>query len=145
MHGYLQPSLTGVLLLLPLLRTVNLLLVGNLSAHDSFVLETWGNSHVVGVNQDPEGHAAINLGLKELHSRPTIGTMAPAGRAVVAECGGEPELQRWTYGSPAPQFFVNNATQQCLNVNDCKTEVQYDQCTTKAATCGGRSAHPSGS
>jgi hypothetical protein len=46
------------------------------------------------------------------------------------ECGGEPSLQQWIFNEPMSGFFHNNATNMCINVDNCQTEVIYDGCTT---------------
>ena len=57
-------------------------------------------------------------------------------RAHVQECGGEPELQQWTFDQPMKGFVRNAKANVCLNVEGCKTDVIYDGCTTT----GGASA-----
>jgi hypothetical protein len=112
----------------------NALMTGNLSALDPFVLATWGNPEAVAINQDVS-HTFIQLPL------------APPARAAayaparVAECGGEPAAQVWTFDTPAAGFLSNKAAPAaaptCLNVDACGTEVIYDGCTTTGSTCAG--------
>jgi hypothetical protein len=111
----------------------NILLTGNLSAHPPYVLETWMNAEAVAVNQDVAGLPFVVLA-------PEPSPFAPHAyvQAKVAECGGEPGLQNWTYGVPLAQFLQNAATAQCLNVDDCGTPIIYDGCTTTGATCAGK-------
>lgn len=113
----------------------NMLMTGNLSALDSYVLQTWGNAEAVAVNQDP---AALPFTLLQ-QDNSTAAALCSLGYipASVAECGGEPAYQSWTYGAPAPQFFYNNASNQCLNVEGCGTTIIYDSCTIKGPTCAG--------
>lgn len=65
--------------------------------------------------------------------------MGDYAQARLAECGGEPSLQNWTFNQPGfPPFFLYNvASAQCLNVEGCDTVVIYDGCTTKGGTCSG--------
>lgn len=115
----------------------NMLMTGNLSSLDPYALETWGNKEAVDVNQDPAGYPFTVLlqvnGTAGASSATSLGYMP----ATVAECGGEPSFQDWAYGTPAPQFFYNAASNQCLNVEDCGTSIIYDGCTTKGPTCAG--------
>ena len=110
----------------------NMLLTGNLSSLDPFVLETWGNAEAVEINQDT-AHTFIQLPLEAAAGAATAGSeLAPAR---VAECGGEPDAQNWTFNAPAQGYLTNSANKVCLNVDSCKTAVIYDGCTTTGPTC----------
>ena len=115
---------------------LNLLLTGNLSALNEYVIETWSNEEMLAINQDPLGIAGVKL------PHDTVLTV-PTG-ASLAECGGEPDLQQWEYNGPLPGFLHNNVSNTCLNVEDCQSGVIYDTCTTTGNTCGGGhdSDHP---
>eukprot|EP00041_Stephanoeca_diplocostata_P013461 m.235684 g.235684 ORF g.235684 m.235684 type:complete len:150 (+) comp19345_c2_seq4:82-531(+) len=108
---------------------MNILIVGNLSALNEYVITTWSNAEVLAINQDPEGHSAVDLS--------SVVTTAPAVRndvagvvhnsfAQVQECGGEPDLQTWTYNTPDAGYLKNTKTNACLNVAQCKTAIIYD-------------------
>jgi hypothetical protein len=135
---------------------MNILMVGNLSALDDYVLTTWSNPEVLAVNQDSLGRAATIVdNHTELWRAPFVPAPMPpplanllrqqteaawtAGyvQAHVAECGGEPSLQQWVFNTPAPGFFSNPSTKTCLNVESCATTVIYDGCVTAGTTCGG--------
>ena len=65
----------------------------------------------------------------------------------MAECGGEPDLQRWAFSaanSPPgfpPDFLVNDApggSLTCVNVEACESTIIYDGCTISGpGTCSG--------
>ncbi len=122
----------------------NMLLTGNLSAAPQYVLDTWGNAEAVAVNQDP-----IYLPFLVLpHSARPSALSAPASyvQAHMAECGGEPILQKWSFSaanSPPgfpPDFLVNAAGAEltCLNVEACESTIIYDGCTISGpGTCSG--------
>eukprot|EP00656_Telonema_subtile_P007419 TRINITY_DN13487_c0_g1_i3.p1 TRINITY_DN13487_c0_g1~~TRINITY_DN13487_c0_g1_i3.p1 ORF type:complete len:360 (-),score=74.48 TRINITY_DN13487_c0_g1_i3:236-1315(-) len=105
---------------------MNLLLVGNFSALNPFVMSTWSNPELLAINQDPMGQAAF---------RPE-GTMATKAyqSAKMSECGGEPELQEWSL-NPAGQIS-NPASKTCLNVMGCKTEIVCHGCVNATVGCG---------
>ena len=120
----------------------NMLMTGNLSAAPQYVLETWGNAEAVAVNQDPVYEPFLVLP----HSARPLGSAAAYTQARMAECGGEPDLQRWNFstaGSPPgfpPDFFVNAGAAGsllCLNVEACGATIIYDACTTTGGTCSG--------
>jgi hypothetical protein len=110
----------------------NMLLTGNLSALDPFVLATWGNAEAVAINQDT-AYTFVQL--------PLAAAAAAGGRAAalglqparVAECGGEPAAQNWTFGAVAPEFLSNGRT--CVNAANCGTQLVFDGCTTSGRTC----------
>ena len=108
----------------------NMLMTGNLSALDPFVLATWGNPEAVAINQDT-AHPFTQL--------PLAAGAAPAGRdlppARVAECGGEPAAQNWTFNAPAPGFLTNAANRVCLNAANCGAQLVYDGCSTSGKSC----------
>jgi hypothetical protein len=108
-------------------------MTGNLSALDPFVLETWGNPEAVAINQDT-AHTFVQLPLAA-----AAAAAAPGGRALtparVAECGGEPAAQNWTFNSPAQGYLTNAANRVCLNAASCGAALVYDGCTTSGKTC----------
>jgi alpha-galactosidase len=119
----------------------NMLMTGNLSALPQYVLDTWGNSEAVKINQDypykpfiVQNHTVTRMQKDEKLSYT---------QAILAECGGEPTLQNWTLSDAShlpsfpPGFLLNSASQQCLNVDNCQTEVIYDGCTIAKGTCSG--------
>jgi Alpha galactosidase A/Alpha galactosidase C-terminal beta sandwich domain len=112
----------------------NMLMTGNLSSLDPFALETWGNPEAVAVNQDPAGLPFVVLTPESNSDDSNYGAYVPVS---VAECGGEPTYQNWTYGSPATEFLFNSASDQCLNVEACGTTIIFDGCTTTGGTCAG--------
>eukprot|EP00038_Savillea_parva_P017955 m.21952 g.21952 ORF g.21952 m.21952 type:complete len:584 (-) comp3945_c0_seq1:96-1847(-) len=116
----------------------NILLVGNLSALNPYVLETWSNPEVIAVNQDPMALPAVDLSSHVSVSAPEYTA------AKVQECGGEPDAQKWALGKPADGFLFNAANNVCLNVEACGKTVIYDGCVTTGVTCGSTNAsfHP---
>jgi len=106
----------------------NMLMTGNLSALDPYVLETWGNAEAIAVNQDTS-HTFLQL---------SLGSLDSLNPARVAECGGEPSAQNWTFNAPASGFLTNAANDVCLNVADCETAIIFDGCTTTGSTCSGK-------
>lgn len=111
----------------------NMLMTGNLSAAPPYVLETWGNAEAVAVNQD-EGYVPF----LQLPHAVRLGEGAYV-QARMAECGGEPALQNWTFSHPGfpPSFLFNAESEQCLNVESCATVIIYDGCVTTGGTCSG--------
>ena len=112
----------------------NMLMTGNLSDLQPFVLQTWGNAEAVAVNQDPSGSPFIVLPLAPAATAPPAAGLT---FAQVAECGGEPASQNWTWNSPAAGFLTNAAASLCLNVDQCGSPVIYDGCRTTGGTCAG--------
>ena len=113
-----------------------------LSGIEPYALETWGNTEAIAVNQDPAGKPFIVLPLTPLPPPPS----QPAPRAgvvfaTVAECGGEPTYQNWTFSTPAEDFLYNGASNQCLNVDACGTLVIFDGCKTSGGTCAGPNSY----
>lgn len=121
---------------------MNILMTGNLSALNPYVIETWSNAEVLAVHQDPLGRAGFLLA--RYPGTNSTGTALLYTVAGVSECGGEPSLQVWLLNRPAAEFIYNPATQACLNVNNCGTQVIYDGCNTNGTSCGGGhgSFHP---
>jgi hypothetical protein len=117
----------------------NMLMTSNLSNLAPYVYETWTNPEAVAVNQDPAGNPFVVLH----DSGEAAGRMwTPEGPisyvfATVAECGGEPAYQNWTFGVPVQGFLQNPASNQCLNVDNCQSQIIYDGCTYHGVSCGG--------
>jgi hypothetical protein len=110
----------------------NMLMTGNLSALDPFVLATWGNPEAVAINQDTS-HTFIQLPFEgAAAAAPGARDLTPAR---VAECGGEPAAQNWTFGAPAAGYLSNAANRVCLNAANCATQLIYDGCVTSGRTC----------
>ena len=111
----------------------NLLMTGNLSALDPFVLETWGNADLIAVNQDTHALPLLVLNISTtLRSEESSYTQAH-----LEECGGEPEQQVWVRDSPMEGFWRNPHLNLCLNVKGCGSELIYDHCTVTGGTCAG--------
>lgn len=108
------------------LFNANMLMTGNLSSLDPYVLSTWGNPEAVAINQDT-AHTFVVLPLP-----PSEAALTPAR---VAECGGEPSAQAWSFDTPAAGFIRNNASGSCLNVANCESDMIYDGCVTSGTTC----------
>jgi len=111
----------------------NMLMTGNMSAASPYVLSTWGNAEAVAVNQD-EGYVPF----VQLPHSVRLGESVYI-QAHMAECGGEPALQNWTFTQPGfpPSFVFNAASDQCLNVEACASTIIYDGCVTSGGTCSG--------
>lgn len=107
---------------------MNLLLVGNFSALNPFVMETWSNPEILSINQDPGGQPAVQL----LTAKLGEGYV----RAAMAECGGEPDLQKWALGSDLS--IRNSKANVCLNVEGCKSNIIFDSCRINATGVCGR-------
>jgi len=61
----------------------------------------------------------------------------------MAECGGEPEKQLWTYNASGLGEIMNKdgLSAQCLNVANCQADVIYDGCSPKQPFgCGNNEA-----
>ena len=66
----------------------------------------------------------------------SVGVGANVALMSVAECGGEPDAQKWSFDQPATGFLSNAATKSCVNVIGCEhgctnshcTQIVYDPC-----------------
>ena len=116
----------------------NMLLTGNLSALLPSTLAVWGNAEAVAINQDT-AHTFLQLPLEPppAGQQPALPAPAALAPARLAECGGEPSAQNWTWDAPAPGFLTNAASRQCLNVEACGSTIVYDGCSTTGGTCAG--------
>ena len=136
----------------------NLLLTGNLSALNPFVIETYSNAEAIAINQDALGYPIQRLDNNASLMRSscfffdrngkciggsdadTVDTQhehsSAYAQATLAECGGEPELQVWEFNTPATSFVYNAKTKQCLNVEGCRSILIYDGCTYDAGRMG---------
>lgn len=120
------------------IMAANMLLTGNLSSLDPFAFETWSNAEAVAVNQDPGGAPFIVLPMPPM---PPVMSEAGLTFAQVAECGGEPAAQNWTRDAPLAGFLQNEASSQCLNVDNCGVSIIYDGCKTTGGTCAGPNSY----
>ena len=111
-----------------------MLLTGNLSSLDPYALQTWGNPEAVAINQD---YPYLPFVVLTPDAPPPSLPSSSYTPARVAECGGEPSAQAWQLNDPRSSFIFNPASQQCLNVDACGTEIIYDGCTTSGSTCAG--------
>jgi alpha-galactosidase len=117
----------------------NMLMTGNLSSLDPYILETWGNAEAVAINQDPAGNPFVVLTPAQDEEEEEEEVAAAAYTyASVAECGGEPNAQNWTFNVPLAKFLQNPSSSLCLNVDACGTQIIYDTCTTTGTTCAGK-------
>ena len=122
---------------------LNLLLTGNFSGLSPVVLATWSNPEVLSINQDPSGLPAFQLNATRLHRSPDPRAASQGYvQAVMAECGGEPERQQWSYNATG-LGEVRNVFRGavCLNVRGCETSVIYDGCSpAQPFGCGSNEA-----
>ena len=131
----------------------NLLMTGNLSALDPYVIETWSNPDMIAINQDIKGYQPFRADndSKCFHSSNKYcnhddivvseenNNNNNYVQARLEECGGEPELQMWEQNVPSNGFWKNLKSNVCLNVQDCKSEIIYDACRTTdpSSSCSG--------
>eukprot|EP00658_Telonema_sp_P-2_P058257 TRINITY_DN4671_c0_g1_i4.p1 TRINITY_DN4671_c0_g1~~TRINITY_DN4671_c0_g1_i4.p1 ORF type:complete len:421 (-),score=72.81 TRINITY_DN4671_c0_g1_i4:138-1400(-) len=113
---------------------MNLLLVGNFSALNSYVMETWSNPEIVAINQDPLGQSAVLLPQEARLSGPVDFKTTSYINANMKECGGEPALQQWILNSIGQ--IQKNGSNVCLNVEGCQTRLIYDGCVSASKGCG---------
>jgi hypothetical protein len=130
----------------------NLLMTGNLTALNPYVIETYSNPEAIGVNQDPLGAPIRRLDTGDdcvfdttlANVQCAAAATTPSGGpranqpARLAECGGEPALQTWELGAPSTNFVHNpkpGGLDVCLNVRACGSEIIYDACTCAEAGC----------
>jgi hypothetical protein len=142
-HGdaEMTPARTRSQFSLYCVMAANLMMTGNLTRVDPFVLETWGSPAAIAINQDPLG---LPFRVLPIHNSTTAVSATPDARAVtVTECGGEPTLQVWEW---AADGLVRNtgggsaAVPRCMNVKACKTTVIVDTCLETGPGCGGAPA-----
>lgn len=107
----------------------NLLLVGDFAKLNPFVMGTWTNDRAIAINQDVLGIPAVRVdggsgGHGALVSQGLAGAAATAtaSQMRVAECGGEPQQQEWTFSGG---FVSNAASKTCLDVASCQTWITY--------------------
>jgi hypothetical protein len=145
--GKMTPARTRSQFSLYCVMGANLFMTGNLSRVDPFVLETWGNSAAININQDPLGlphrvlpidnSSSADAGASTSTAAVPSGSSdgdAPDPRAVtMTQCGGEPSRQAWVWGGNG---LVNNPSSgQCLNVKACETSVIMDPCLPTGPAC----------
>ena len=145
--GKMTPARTRSQFSLYCVMGANLFMTGNLSRVDPFVLETWGNSAAININQDPLGlphrvlpidnSSSADAGASTSTAAVPSGSSdgdAPDPRAVtMTQCGGEPSRQAWVWGANG---LVNNPSSgQCLNVKGCETSVIMDPCLPTGPAC----------
>lgn len=127
---------------------LNLVLTGNVTAvftETPFMGETYANAEAIGVNQDPAWNRSDPRGFAQRLDEPPPGRERIASslyaQAHFSECGGEPQQQKWTFGTPAPGYLDNNVSSvsMCMAIAGCGTEVIYDECETdpRTRTCAG--------
>jgi len=123
----------------------NLLLTGDFNALNSLVMATWTNDIAVGINQDALGVPAQRIDDAKLLGPGTVLSSpydphqedhqlgANIALMSVAECGGEPDQQKFTF---TKGVISNAATGTFINVPGCKTEVVYDPIDSTGPSCG---------
>ena len=116
----------------------NILLVGDFDRLSNFVMATYSNPIAIGINQDALGKAAVRIdggteGPGALLSTPEE-QRSLYTPVKVQECGGEPADQRWVMDYMDGRIH-NVATNTCLNVKSCGTELIYDSCPTSGKGC----------
>ena len=105
-------------------------------------MSTWTNDWAIAINQDALAQGATRIdgvsNAEPLVARPgdEDGKAREYMPMAVAECGGEPEKQKWLNNTPAVGFISNPSTLMCLNVKGCGTEIIYDGCVVRGVTCG---------
>ena len=58
-------------------------------------------------------------------------TAEATGQMSVAECGGEPQNQKWSMDSDG--HISNAASKSCLDVQTCQTWITYQACNKTSA------------
>jgi len=109
----------------PLLISANL---RNMSATN---IETYRNTEVIAVNQDPLGKQGIRMAGGPLSS----GSLPPA---IVLPCDGS-ENQKWEVDKVMSGFISQQGT--CLNVDNCGSDLIYFPCVTTGGTCCGKTCY----
>jgi hypothetical protein len=118
-----------------------MLLSQNVRNLTSFQLETYLNTEVIGVGQDIKGRQGMRLVGGPMSLQRSYGddnvpvTLQPC---VTSELTGEAvTTQQWQFNVSGPNFLSNPATQMCMNMDDCNSDVIVYQCVTSGPTCAG--------
>merc|ERR1719221_201092 len=103
----------------------NMLLTGNFSKLDDFVMATWSNDIAVGINQDAVRVPAMRIdNATDLTVGAVFSEESPVHRLgvgqnfafmTVAECGGEQDEQEWIFDSGA---LTNAGSKTCIGLPD---------------------------
>ena len=95
------------------------------------------------MNQDTLGVPAVRIDgatqpIVELWN-PQSDSVSDGAQMMVAECGGEPEAQEWTFEASGPEagYVSNMAGKVCLDVDSCQTWITYGACNATKADCAG--------
>jgi len=113
----------------PLLISAN---VRNMSQEN---LETYMNTEVIAIDQDRLGLQGIRLVGGDL----SPGSMQ--GLITLQDCNPRDLNQIWTWNSPASQYLFNNASNLCINVDNCGYDLISFTCVTTGGTCCGANCY----
>jgi len=108
----------------PLLLSQN---VRNLSA---FQLETYLNTEVIAISQDPLGRQGQRL---------LGGPLSSGGNnpPLTLQTCSQSSFQIWKWNESAPFFLTNPVTSDCANLDDCGNNLIGYPCVTTGGTCMG--------
>jgi len=109
-----------------------LLISANIREMSAFTLETYSNTEVIAVDQDPLGKQGKRL---------VGGPLSPQiSGAHLTVCDGS-KAQQWTWNDPMVNFVHNKDAEFCLNIDNCGTGVIYYPCVTTGGTCAGPNSY----
>jgi hypothetical protein len=115
-----------------------MLLSQNVRNLTKFRLETYLNSEVIAVSQDPLGRPGQKIWGGDLAEN--LNSNDPP--LTLQNCGGYPD-QTWKWNVSAPFFLSNSESNLCANVDDCGTKLIGYTCVTSGGTCAGNFIFPS--
>jgi len=111
----------------PLLISAN---VRNMSAMN---LATYTNKDVIAVSQDSLAKQGVRLVGGNLDGGDDSSKGGP--KAHVAPCSGTPSAnEMWEFGTPMAEYLKNKGNSQCVNVDNCGSDLIYYACVT-GGTC----------
>jgi len=109
-------------------------------------LETYLNTEVIAVSQDPMGRQgqrilggpmSITERLSKVIKTGDSNTPITVQTCMSTSTGAAVSTQTWQFNTPATDYVYNSATQMCFNLDDCSNQVIAFACVTSGGTCCG--------
>ena len=110
-----------------------LLISANVRNMSKMNLATYSNAKVIAVSQDSLAYPGIRMAGDSVS--PGGGGGGGSQHATLSTCNAADATQQWGINTPASGYVHNNATNKCLNVDNCGTDVIYYACVMEGC-CG---------
>jgi len=107
-----------------------LLLSQNVRSLTPFQLETYLNTEVISISQDPLGRQGQRLTGGDLSG-------GAGNPPLTLQTCGTNSYQIWQWNVTAPLFLSNPSTSECANLDDCGNDLIAYPCVTSGGTCMG--------